>query len=572
MIKKIFIGLALICSINAIYAEPAPGRILVSPKAGLPEAQLDKSIKENGGLNRKKLNSSLNIFIVEVPKGSEKSIAARLNNNKHFKFAETDESVAPSFIPADPYYSNAWHLPKIGMPVAWDYARGFGVIVAILDTGVLATHEDLAANMLPGRDIVNNTTDSSDLKGHGTSVAGTVAAISNNNLGVSSISDKSKILPLRIAYDSTGYAYWSDIANGITYAANYGARVANNSYASSSSSSVRSAANYLRSKNGLMFISAGNDTVEKTETPSNDVIVVSATDQNDAKTSWSSWGSYVDISAPGTGIYVPRYTSNSAYGTAAGTSFSSPVAAAVVALMMSANPTLPNTQIEQLLFSTAKDIGVVGKDPYFGYGRVDAAAAVIAAKNALPLADTTAPTVGIVSPISGATVSGIIAIDVSYNDNVGVTKLELYVNNSLIASDSIIPYGLVWDTTTVVNGTYTVAVKAYDAAGNSTLSSNISVKVANYTGTDITPPVLNITSPSNNSYAGMNVQIRSSASDDRGTVQQILYIDDREVARGTSFISYRWNTKSVTSGNHTIKVVASDPSGNSTTKSVNVIK
>jgi hypothetical protein len=177
-----------------------------------------------------------------------------------------------------------------------------------------------------------------------------------------------------------------------------------------------------------------------------------------------------------------------------------------------------------------------------------------------------------VSPISGATVSGIIAIDVSYNDNVGVTKLELYVNNSLIASDSIIPYGLVWDTTTVVNGTYTVAVKAYDAAGNSTLSSNISVKVANYTGTDITPPVLNITSPSNNSYAGMNVQIRSSASDDRGTVQQILYIDDREVARGTSFISYRWNTKSVTSGNHTIKVVASDPSGNSTTKSVNVIK
>jgi thermitase len=571
MIKQLLTSLALISAISFTYAETT--KILVSPKTGLSQIDIDKTLKASGSISHKKLNKDLNIYVVEVIKGNEKAVANLLNKNKRFKFAEVDQVTKPDFIPNDYYYTSAWHLPLMGLPTAWEYSRGNGIIVAVLDTGVRATHEDLAINILPGWDAQNNTKDSSDINGHGTAVSSTIAAVTNNSLGIASLSGASKILPIRVAYDSTGYAYWSAIANGITYAANNGARVANNSYSSSSSSSIRSAANYLRSKNGLMFVSAGNGTVEKTETLSSDIIVVSATDQSDNKTSWSSWGEYVDLSAPGIDIYVSRWDSDVSYGTGSGTSFSSPITAATAALMMAANPTLPNTQIEQLLFSTAKDIGVAGKDPYYGYGRVDAATAVIAAKNATSYIDNTKPTVSIVSPISGETVSNIIAVDVNYNDNIGVTKLELYVDSILTETDTIMPYGFVWNTTNVTNGTHSITVKAYDAAGNSTLSSAISLKVSNYTVADTTPPTVNITNPTNNTNIGMNVQIRISASDDRGVVQTILYIDGKQVlASNIQNINYRWNTKNVTSGLHTIAVLSSDPAGNSTSKSINITK
>ena len=139
----------------------------------------------------------------------------------------------------------------------------------------------------------------------------------------------------------------------------------------------------MRSASGLVITGAGNTASQENFTVTTTMIPVSATDVNDIKTGFSSYGDFVALSAPGDGIWT-TYRGGS-YWAASGTSIASPVAASVVASMMSSNPRLSSGEIENLLFSTAVDLGANGRDPYFGYGRVDAARAVQAAKVAVPI-------------------------------------------------------------------------------------------------------------------------------------------------------------------------------------------
>jgi subtilisin family serine protease len=223
------------------------------PRAGLPAHEFAKALGEHGGKARKIGQSHL--YIVDLPgNASEKAVAARLARHPHFKFAEIDRMVPPDFIPNDPYYGSAWHLPKIGASTAWDSSQGSGVTVAILDTGVDSTHPDLAARMVPGWNFYDNNSNTSDVYGHGTKVAGTAAAASNNNAGVASVAGQSMIMPVRVS-DATGYAYFSTIANGLTYAADNGARVANISFSGvSGSPSIQNAAQYMKNKGGLVVV------------------------------------------------------------------------------------------------------------------------------------------------------------------------------------------------------------------------------------------------------------------------------------------------------------------------------
>ena len=236
------------------------------------------------------------------------------------------------------------------------------------------------------------------MNGHGTWVSGTAGATINNGVGVAAVAGGVKIMPLRVV-DSSGVGYWSSIASAITYAADKGVRVANASFEKLlSSSSVMSAAAYMKSKGGLVVVSAGNNGVDEGLTPNTSVIPVSATDSNDLIPSWSSYGNYVAISAPGVLIYTTGL--GGTYVQGQGTSFSSPIVAATIALMMSANPRLSSTDVEKLLFSTAVDLGAAGRDIYYGYGRVDAGAAVKAAAAATTTADTQAPTASIAAPLA----------------------------------------------------------------------------------------------------------------------------------------------------------------------------
>lgn len=557
----------------------ARGRLLIEPRAGLSRGDLDTLLTTHGGKARK-LGQS-NIHIVDLQKnGSERSVLEKLLHDPRIKYAELDRRVKSSFVPNDPYFGSQYHLSITGVSTAWDTTQGAGVTIAVLDSGVDSTHPDLMSNLIAGYNFYDNNFDTSDVCGHGTAVAGTAAASTNNGNGVAGAAGLAKIMPVRVAYFDTAsnscYAYYSTVSSGLTYAADHGARIANISYGGvAGSASVQSAAQYMKGKGGLVFVSAGNNGIDENIAPTTTMIPVSATDGSDARTSWSSYGAFVALSAPGAGIWTTSKGGN--YQSWNGTSFSSPLAAGIGALMMAANPLLDAAAIESLMYSTSLDLGAAGRDPYFGYGRVNAAAGVQAALAARPAADTQPPTASITAPSINASVSGIVAVNITAQDNVGVSRVELKVNGSTIAIDNSPPYLLSWDSKSVSNGIASLSAVAYDAAGNAGTSTTVAVNVANavvLVSADITPPVVKISSPVSGRVSG-NVNIVTSATDNAGAsgISQALYIDGVLTAKSTgSSLAYSWNSRKVAVGVHTIQAVATDAAGNKSSTSVQVTR
>ncbi len=553
---------------TAAPEEFAKGRLLVLPRAGLSASDLEGMLRPHGGKARRIGQSDLHI--VDLPPNvSEKAVQALLKHHPKLKFAELDRRVSAAFVPNDPYLGSQWYSTKIDAPAAWDTTRGHGVTIAILDTGVSSTHPDLAANLVPGWNVFSNNSDTSDVHGHGTAVAGSAAAASNNGIGVSGVAGAAKIMPIRIA-DANAYAYWSTVAQGLTWAADHGARVANISYVGvTGSAAVQSAAQYMKNKGGLVVVCAGNNGIDENLPFSTTMIPVSATDPSDLKTSWSSYGQFVAVSAPGLNIWTTARSGG--YEQWWGTSIASPVTAGVVALMMSANPALPASQVESLLYASAVDLGAPGRDPVFGHGRVNAAAAVNAARVATAT-DTVAPSASITSPGGGSTVSGVVNVDASATDNVGIARVELRANNGLVATDTSSPFQFAWNSASVANGNATLVATAYDAAGNSRASSAVTVNVANGVVADVSPPTVAIMNPKGGTVSG-TVQISLSASDNAGAagIKQTLYIDGvlKASATGAS-LAYAWNTRKVSAGSHTVTAVAKDAAGNSSSASLQV--
>lgn len=552
----------------------AEGRVLVQTKAGLSDDELDKVLKSHNGKAIGQIRQ-INLHIVEVPPQAEEAVARALANNPHVKFAELDLLVEAEQVPNDPNYTSAWHLPKIQAPTAWDRSQGAGVTVAILDSGVDATHPDLAGQLVAGWNSADNTANTSDINGHGTWVAGTAGAATNNSIGVASVAGGVRIMPVRVTNFSDGSAYFSAIANGLTWAADHGAQVANISFDMlTTSSSVSSAAQYMNSKGGVVVVAAGNSGTDRGYSDSPYMISVSATDSSDAKASWSSFGYHVDVAAPGVSIWTTA--KGGGYSAVNGTSFASPVTAGVVALMKAANPALAPATLEQILESTTQDLGSAGWDTYYGYGRVNAAAAVQTAMQTQNI-DSQAPIVTITSPSNSSTVAGVAAINVSASDNVGVTRTVLFANGTQVAEDTTSPFGFSWDTTKVTDGSVTLVAYSYDAAGNQGLSKGVTVTVKNAAEVqtpDAIAPTVQITSPSDGAkVTGVNVNIKANASDNMGVAKITAVVDGRTLCTSTSAtLSCNWNIKRVAAGAYTISAIAEDAAGNKTTTSILVTK
>jgi subtilisin family serine protease len=296
--------------------------------------------------------------------------------------------------PDDTYYSYQWYSPLIGEPKAWTYSTGSpSVTVAVLDDGVVSYTPDLAGRILPALSAVDgqapftdawltNTTLNGGLNCHGTWVASAVAMGINNGMGGAGVGNFS-ILPIRIA-DTDLSASDSSIANGIRMAADNGAKVINISYYASDYSQLDSAAAYARSKGALTFIAAGNTDSYRSIADYSNLIFVSGTDENDQR--WtqgngvgSSYGSFVDLSAPAHNILLADPTTIHGYGLNSGTSFAAPLAAGAAALAWSIDPSLTPDQVEQMLESTAVDLGDPGRDQIYGWGRIDIGAVAEAA-------------------------------------------------------------------------------------------------------------------------------------------------------------------------------------------------
>lgn len=556
-------------SAQAVIAAPARwarSRLLVIPRAGLTEKEFDNAIRPHGVKSRHKLKR-LNAHIYELPDGADEvKIMNKLKKDRRFKAVELDQLVGPAQTVSDPAFNSSWALPKIQAPAAWDIANGSGVTIAVLDTGVDGTHPDLAANMVPGWNVYDSNSDTSDVHGHGTKVAGAAAASANNGTGSAGVAWNARIMPVRIAAPNA-YAYFSAMAEGIRWAADNGARVANISYDGAAGSiTVQSAANYMRSKGGVVVVAAGNSGGQITHAPSNALIVASATDSNDKLASWSSYGPSVDVSAPGASIYTT--TRGGGYSSVSGTSFSSPIVAATAALLFSTDPNLAPGDVDQILTNSTQDLGEPGYDQYFGHGRLNAGGAVQNTYARLNV-DYVAPTISITSP-TGGTVSGDVLVDVNYSDNKGVVRVELFVNGKKAIVDTQPPFAFAWDTSELANGDYTLVAYAFDAAGNQGTSSPVKVTVKN-TEADTTPPTINITSPTGGTVSG-SVPVSVNFSDNVGVTRTELYVNGSKIAENTgTAASFTWNTTVLADGSHTLVAYAFDAAGNRGTSSPVVV-
>ncbi len=549
------------------------GRILLMPKAGLPDHALARVLSENGAGKARRIGGTA-LRIVEVPAGAEASAVLRLARHPHIKFAELDRQAKPDAAPNDPYFGSQWHLAKTGAPGAWDRTMGAGVTIAILDTGVDATHPDLAPQLVSGWNFVTNTSNTSDVYNHGTGVAGAAAAAINNAVGVAGMAGQARVMPIKISDDS-GYGSWSAMAQGLIHAADRGARVANISFSSAAhSASVLSAAQYMKSRGGLVFVSAGNTGTSSTAAPTADMIVVGATNPDDTRRSSSTFGPVVSIAAPGTSVYTT--TKGGGYVAENGTSFASPVAAGVAALVMAANPSLTGAQVEDVLFRSAVDLGATGRDDWFGHGRVDAAQAVQLAlgTTGAPI-DTQPPVVSLLAPASGSTVSGIVSVTLSASDDVGVARVEFRVNGRVVAVDDVAPFGFAWDSASVPNGSVEMSLVAYDASGNATSSPASTVSVYNVAAVDLSPPSVTISNPADGAaVSGRSLKVAANATDDRGVegIGMTLAINGVVVASsaGSGTLNYTWNTRGLAAGSYALTVTARDAAGNLASRSVTV--
>jgi len=336
---------------------------------------------------------------MRVPPGfSVNEMVAIYARNPSVEFAEPNFLGTSADSPNDPVYSTnqAPYLNKIQASAAWDISTGNpSVVVAIIDTGAVYTHEDLSGQVILGHDYIDNDEDPLDGQGHGTFVAGIIGASTNNSKGIAGIARGSKLLIIRDA-DNTGAFSYFNLAAAITYAADHGARIINMSQGGTSpSATVTSAVNYAFGKNIVLIAAAGNNgngTPVMYPAAIPNVLAVGATDSSDALWSGSATGSQVGVVAPG--VSVASTSKSGGYATGTGTSFASPQVAGLAALIMAKNPGLTNQQIVDIIKGTADPVGgQTGFSTSFGSGRINALRAVQSAASggAVPATPTPVP-------------------------------------------------------------------------------------------------------------------------------------------------------------------------------------
>ena len=281
----------------------------------------------------------------------------------------TDGTVTPNDMLFSAYQ---WNLPAIATEQGWELSKGSkDVIVAVVDTGVQLNHPDLQGRLLTGYNAITNGSTPEDDVGHGTHVAGIVGALVNNGEGVAGISWYNKILPVK-ALDNSGAGTTYSVAEGIIWAADNGAKVINLSLGNYADSQfLHDAIKYAYDRDIVLVSAAGNDNTERPGYPAAypEVIAVAATNASQEKASFSNYGDYIDVAAPGEGI-ASTYP-DSQYAALSGTSMASPHVAALAGLVRSLNPDLTNKEVMELMINNTVDLGTPGYDNYFGWGQVD---------------------------------------------------------------------------------------------------------------------------------------------------------------------------------------------------------
>ena len=504
-------------------------------------------------------------------------IAEEYKKDYHIEFAQPNYIYRALKTPNDTYYSSQWGMSKIAAEQAWDLSTGeaLTVQVAVVDTGVNYNHEDLSGRVVLGYNYIADNNNPMDDNGHGTHIAGVIGAVTNNAKGVAGLNWNAKILAIK-ALDYLGRGSSVDVMNGVKYAADDPAtKIINMSFGQYSEDYyVRSGMEYAYAKGCSLVAAAGNEDVEDPIYPAaySYVIGVSATDQNDKRSVWSSdqasnYGTWVDISAPGTAIYS---TWLSGYRNNQGTSMATPFICGVAALLLSKNPTWDQTQIKSRLENTSDPIdalnpGFAGK---LGKGRLNAAKAL------------GVPTSILTDPVSGSYQSGTIAVagtatavDFSYYNIILIgpaTTETLYSSSSPVVGGTLYNF----NTAARTDGIYTLKLEA--------VSSEPYTTEATVTFTiDNTPPTAEITSPLQGATIEGAVSISGKASDANFEYYTLDYSQDgayyllilsSSIPQNSGLLG-SWNTYNL-SGNYVLRLRVKDLAGHISTslKNVQIIK
>ncbi len=422
------------------------------------------------GLRNEVFVGDVNIASYEVP---STTVAERLIEELPTEFPDAIEYVEYdgkawlAYVPNDPFYpSFMWGMVKINAEPAWDVATGNGIKIGIIDTGVRFTdgnpdHEDLTDNVfLPEGfelDLVDGDPIPEDLDGHGTHVAGTAAAIGDNSKGVVGVAFDGLIVPIKVLGGGESTIPYSRVAQAIVTAQEAGCNVINMSLGGSFLSKALHEAIQQAWSNGIVQVaSAMNNGDNRMMYPAGypEVIAVGATNESDARASFSNFGEWVDIAAPG---YVIRSTlefSPSAYGDLSGTSMSAPHVSGSAAVLMEARPELTSNEIRSILEASGDDLNdSEWQNP--DIRRLNLG-------NAIQYTLGQAPSVEITSP-TGGQVSGVVEFSADASDGDGtISKVTFYAGDYLLGVDRTAPFSLNWDTTKFPNTTYQLRVIAVD--------------------------------------------------------------------------------------------------------------
>jgi thermitase len=366
----------------------------VSTTAGLSATRSLGAIEQVGSVRR------LGVAVVRVS-GDPRTVASRLNKSSVVNYAEPNQILRATAVPNDPRFSELYGLNNTGQtggtpdadidaPEGWDAAalgafpNSGGPKVGIVDTGILATHEDLAgkvAGCAQSRGVLPILAGSiqvgscADDNGHGTHTSGTITANANNGKGVAGVAFNSPLVVCKALGGPLGQGSTSDVANCITWVKDQGAKVISMSLGGGDSTTLHNAVNYAWSGGGangaVVIAAAGNDGDSTVNYPAGyaEAVSVAATDNRDARASFSNANSDVEIAGPG--VNVLSSYNDGGYRTLSGTSMATPHVAGVAAIIWGRNAAATASTIRSKLDAAVDDLGPAGRDTSFGFGRVN---------------------------------------------------------------------------------------------------------------------------------------------------------------------------------------------------------